>query len=123
VRGIWNQHQVRKPRTQVDAGECRQVVVAPDVGVDEQERRRAEQLARLRDSARGLERLRLLRPAEREPLFSSVAQAAHDLARQVRNVDHDFANAGTRNSLEMPREQWLAAGLDERLRRAVGPWA
>jgi hypothetical protein len=120
VRRIANQHEMREPLAGRHAQQARQVDLAIDVAVHHQEGLRPEQPARQRHAARGLQRLRFARVGDAQAVARAVAEALDDALAEVRDVDHHLATAGRGEALQVPADQRLAAGLDERLGDAVG---
>ena len=59
VRRVGHEHEVREPFAERDPTQARKIDFAVHVAVDDQERVGAEQAARQRHTARGLERLGL----------------------------------------------------------------
>ena len=95
-------------------------MIAVDVGIDEQERLVAEEVARIGDAPGGFERLRLLRPGDCQAPVRAVAQNLDDQATQMRHVDHDVPEASCGEVFKMPDDQRLSAHFDERLGQRVG---
>ena len=75
---------------------------------------------RLGDSAGGLQPLALARILHAQVKARAVADALHDAFAEMRNVDHRLAEAGACQALEVPGDERLAAGLDQRFRHRVG---
>ena len=119
-RRVRHQHQVRELRAELDFQQAREVALAIDVRVDEQERLAAEQPERVGDAARGLEALALARIGNAQPEARAVADALDDALAEVRHVDHRVADPGARQALEVPGDERLAARLDQRLGDRVG---
>ena len=101
------------------ADERRVVELGPDVGGDDERRPRRQQRQRRGDAAGGLERLRLERPAQRHAERAPSPSAATSCRREVRGVDDDVAESGARERLDLPDDERLAAGLEQRLGRRV----
>jgi hypothetical protein len=120
MRRIGHQDEMREALAERHGGERREIDLAVDVGIDEQERRLAQQGECAGNAACRLERLRFVRIAERRAEASAVAQPLDDRLGEMRYVEHDLLEAGRDEALEMPDDERLAADFDERLRDAVG---
>ena len=109
---------VGQPRRRlVQAGK---VVVAEDVAVHHQEERVAEQRQCAADAAGGLQRLGFGRVADRHAEQLAVAERAFDHLAEVGVVDHQFGEAGGAQPFDVPDDQRLAAGRQQRLGVGVG---
>ena len=93
-----------------------EIAFAVHVGVDQQERFGSEKRQRVGDAAGGLQALALARVVQSQAVGATVAQPLDDALAEVRDVDDRFAKAGSRQALEVPADERLAAGLDQRFR-------
>src|SRR5688572_4263748 len=60
------------------------------------------------------------RPGNAHAVARAVADVREHLLGEVRDVDHRLAAAGGGQAAEVPVDERLAAGLHQRLRRALG---
>src|SRR6185436_7167443 len=111
---------MRKALAELYFHQLGKITFAVDVRVYQQERLSPEQRQRIGDAAGGFQALALARVAQAQPIAAAVAQPLDDALAEVRHVDHRLAKAGARQALEMPADQRLAAGLDQRFRDLVG---
>src|SRR3989449_586775 len=100
IKGIGHQHQVAEPTGERMPQQFFELHFAIHVRIDEQERLIAEQRARLREAARGLERLRLARVGDAQARAGAVADALDDSLGEERHVDHGLPAAARRHPLE-----------------------
>ena len=114
------QDKVAEACSQCKISQSGKIVVAPDIRVHQEEGIRAEERARLRDAARGVERFGLARVGDAQAEARTVAERARDLLAEVGKVDHRLAAAARRQALEEPDDQRLAARLDQRLGQRIG---
>src|SRR6266704_1042970 len=120
MRGIRDQYQMREILSQCGPNETREIEVAEEVAVDDEERSIAEQGKRLRDSARGFQRLGFARVADRDAEAVSIAKRSFDHVAEMCVIDHDLANARARERLDRPGDQRLAAHFEKHLGDRVG---
>src|SRR5436309_2740302 len=120
MRGIRDQYQMREILSQCGPNETREVEVAEEVAVDDEERSIAEQGKRLRDSARGFQRLGFARVADRDAEAVSIAKRSFDHVAEMCVIDDDLANTRARECLDRPDDQRLAAHFEKYLGDRVG---
>lgn len=126
IRWIGHQHEVHAGRRIVERhgighrSQGRVIEGRPDVARDDRHRTLRKLRKRGDDAARGLERLGLARPGDSHAVRAPVAQGRHQLLRAVRDIDHERAVARTRERLDLPDDERLAADGEERLGRRVG---
>ena len=102
------------------AAQGAKIGVAEDIAVDHEEGCFPEQGQRLPYSARGLERLRLSRIADRYPETAAIAQRLFDHPSEVCVVDDQLAEARRTQSFYMPHDERLSTGFEQRLGAVVG---
>src|SRR3989442_1617016 len=98
MRRIRDQYQVREILFQRGPNETGEVEVAEEVAVDDEEGSIAEQVKRLRDTPRGLERLGFARVADRDAIAASIAERGFDHVAEMRMIDHDLTCAAVSSS-------------------------
>jgi hypothetical protein len=80
-----------------------------------------EQGQRSGDAAGGFERSgRFRRVGDLQAESVAIAERRFDLLAEMSMVDHHLAPAGGSQTFEVPGDQRLAAGAQQRLRRVVG---
>jgi hypothetical protein len=124
VRRVGDQHQMRQ-QTSPGHGvrqrrQPRVVEVAGNVGVDHRERFGAQQRQGVGDAAGGLQRLAFGRVTDGRAKALAVAQRRLDEMAEVGVIDDDVADPGPHQRLEMPGDQRLAPGHQQRLGRGIG---
>ncbi len=124
VLGVVHQQQVgeRAVGAQAVGGGAQggEVGVAEDVAVDDDEGRVAEQRQGVADAAGGLQRAGLGRPGDAHAEGCAVAERLFQPVAEVGVVDHQLAKAGIAQALDVPHDQRLATGLEQRLGAMVG---
>src|SRR5437762_5671416 len=111
MRRIRDQYQMREILSQCGPNETREVEVAKEVAVDDEEGFIAEQGKRPGDSPRSFERLGFARVADRDAEAASIAKRSFDHAAEMRVIDDDVASTWGRERLVRPEAQRLGAPL------------
>ena len=92
------------------------IEVGPDIAADNQEGLRAEQRQRPNDAPGSFQRYRtLIAPADDDPERMPVPERGVQMLREPRGIDHDLADAGASQSLEVPHDEWPARDRQQRL--------
>src|SRR6266571_2747020 len=120
MRRIRDQYQMREILSQCGPNETREVEVAEEVAVDDEEGFIAEQGKRPGDSPRSFERLGFARVADRDAEAASTAKRSFDHVAEMRVIDDDLANTRARERLDRPDDQRLAAHFQKHLGDRVG---
>src|SRR5881396_68112 len=120
MRRISDQYQMREILSQGVPNETREVEVAEEVAVDDEEGFIAEQGERLGDSPGGFERLGFARVADCDAEAASIAKRSFDHVAEMRVIDDDLANTRARERLDRPDDQRLASHFEKHLGDRVG---
>ncbi|EWH00042.1 hypothetical protein Q427_21630 [Halomonas sp. BC04] len=103
---VVDQHQVGE--VVIQGGQAGRVQVAPDVAVDQQEGRVAQQRQCAVNAAAGLERALLPAPGDGDVESRAITQGLDDLLGTVADVDHHLVDAGRCQALQVMDDERLA---------------
>ena len=98
------------------------VVFGVDIRADDERNTLAEQRQRRRNAPRNFQRLGFAGVMQRSAETRAVAESGLDLLPEMGDVDDDVVEAGRDEALDLPRDQRLATGLEQRLGARVGQW-
>ena len=97
--------------------------VTPDVAIDHEEGRVAQQWQGMGDATRSFEGAgRFGRIRDAQPPSTTIAQCRFDFPAQMGVIDDDFMEPGHSQSFKMPDDQRLSPSHQQGFWRVIGQW-